>query len=152
MLFHLFRGTSQITVNLFKSLIEVASWKIVWAVLSAMITALYFGNAYAADGNYLTIILLNFVIALAMLFTPKVVKSLVGGDLSSLSESLGMGTVLVFVSAPTRVVTAITMGREILSNTGGFIHHIGSNVGSKMWNGVKTESQPVTPPRDQRRF
>jgi type IV secretory pathway VirB6-like protein len=32
----LFRGTSQITVNLFKSLIEVACWRIVWAVMSVM--------------------------------------------------------------------------------------------------------------------
>jgi len=126
--FHLFRGTSQITVNLFKSLIEVASYKIVWAVLSAMITALAFGNAYAADGNYLTVILLNFVIALAMLGTPLVVKSLVGGGLSTMAETLGMGAVVAMVSAPSKTVAALKMGREVLSDTKGFAGHYGAKM------------------------
>src|SRR5665213_675772 len=83
----LFRGTSQITVNLFKSLIEVACWRIVWAVMSVMITSLSYGNAYAADGNYLTVILLNLVIALAMLGTPMIVSSLVGKGLAGAGQT-----------------------------------------------------------------
>ena len=68
LLFHLF--SPKITLNLFRSLIEVASWNVVWAILSAMLKALPFGSAYATDGNYITIIVLNFVIAICMLATP----------------------------------------------------------------------------------
>jgi hypothetical protein len=123
-LFHLFRGTSQITVNLFKSLIEVASYKIIWAVLSAMITSLAFGQAYQADGNYLTIVLINFIIALAMLSTPLVVKSLVGGGLSSMSEALGMGAAVAMVAAPVKAATVVSSGREIMGNPNGFGNYL----------------------------
>lgn len=148
MLFHLFRGTSQITANLFKSLIEVASWKIIWATLSAMLTALSFGNAYAADGNYLTVILINFIIALAMLGTPLVVKSLVGGGMAGMAGSLGMGAALAMVSAPAKAATIITMGREVLTHTGGFAKHVGGGIGSKLWDGLRspTPNAPLVPP------
>jgi hypothetical protein len=146
MLFHLFRGTSQIPVNLFKNMIEVASWKIVWAVLSVMMTTLGFGNALATDGSYLTVILLNFIVALAMLGTPLIVKSLVGGGLTAMSESLGVGAALAMVAAPARAAMAFKAGREILSNTGGFSKHVGGAVGSKLWQGIKPNTQPVIPP------
>ncbi len=40
------------------------------------------------EGNYLTLVVMNFVIALCMLGTPLVVKSLVSSGLSSFSSSL----------------------------------------------------------------
>jgi TrbL/VirB6 plasmid conjugal transfer protein len=146
MLFHLFRGTAQIPVNVFKSMIEVASYKIVWAVLSAMITSLAFGQAMAADGNYLTVVLLNFVVALAMLGTPLIVKSLVGGGLSTMSETFGAGAVMAIVAAPSRAKVVLEMGREVLSNTKGFANHMGGLAGSKMLNGINTNATPLVPP------
>jgi hypothetical protein len=146
MLFHLFRGTSQIPVNLFKSMIEVACYKIVWAVLSAMIGALSFGNAFAADGNYLTVVLVNFIIALAMLGTPFVVKSLVGGGLTAMSESLGLGAALTIAATPARAGAVLSAGREILSNTSGFTKHMAGSAGSKLWQGIRPNSEPVIPP------
>lgn len=136
-LFNLFRGTQGITINLFKSLIEVASWKIVWATMSAMITALSFGNAYAADGNYLTVVLLNFVIALAMLGTPLVVKSLVGNGLVSMGETLGMGAALAAVSAPVKAGAVVSVGREVLSHTSGFAGGAAKGLGNRMWEGIR---------------
>lgn len=146
MLFTLFKGTQSITINLFKSMIEVASWKIVWAVMGAMMTALSFGNAYAADGNYLTVILLNFVIAVAMLGTPMIVKSLVGGGLSSVSESLAMGAVVAMVSAPTKAASAISMGREVLSDTKGWSSQMGSKYSSHMPGMQSVTTSPSSPP------
>lgn len=127
-LFNLFKGTQNITINLFKSMIEVASWKIAWAVMSAMITALAFGNAYAADGNYLTVILMNFIIAVAMLGTPSIVKSLVGGGLSSMSDSLGMAAAVAMVASPGKTAAAISIGREVLSDTKNWASHMGSKM------------------------
>jgi hypothetical protein len=114
LLFNLFQGTSQITVNLFKGMIEVASWKIVWAILSAMLTALSFGNAYRTEGNYLTLIVMNFVIALAMLATPLIVRSIVGQGFQSMSSTLGPAAVAAMVAAPAKVVTVAATTRNTL--------------------------------------
>ena len=151
MLFHLFRGTSQVTANLFRSLIEVACYKIVWAVLSAMITALSFGNAYAADGNYLTVILINFVIALAMLSTPLVIKALVGQGLSGMAQTLGTGAAIAMVSAPAKLATSIKIGREVLSNTGGFASHLANKVGPHVSPHMPGLRSVNTPPENNDR-
>jgi hypothetical protein len=143
MLFHLFPGTSQIPTNVFKSMIEIASWKIVWAVLSAMMTSLAFGQAMSTDGNYLTVLLLNIVIALAMLGTPLVVKSLVGGGLTAMSEALGAGAVMALVSAPTRGKAMLDFGRQMLSHTGGFANHMATAGGSKVMSSIKTPAPYV---------
>lgn len=115
LLFNLFSSTSQITVNLFKGMIEVASWKIVWAILGAMLTALSFGDAYKAEGNYLTLIVMNFVIAIAMLATPMMVRSLVASGLQSMSSTLGATAVAAMVAAPARVMTAAATSRRAIS-------------------------------------
>jgi len=116
LLFNLFSSTSQITVNLFKGMMEVASWKIVWAILGAMLTALSFGDAYKAEGNYLTLIVMNFIIAIAMLATPMMVRSLVGSGLQSMSSTLGATAVAAMVAAPARAATVATTSRKALSS------------------------------------
>jgi hypothetical protein len=120
LLFNLFASTSQITINLFKGMMEVASWKIVWAVLGAMLTALSFGDAYKAEGNYLTLIVMNFVIAIAMLATPMMVKSLVGSGLQSMSSTLGATAVAAMVAAPARAAMVATKSRKALNATSSF--------------------------------
>ena len=151
-LFTLFRGTIGIPANLFRSMIEVSSYKIIWAVLAVMIQSLAFGHAYAADGSYLTIIILNFVIALAMLATPMVVRSLVGAGLSSMSQTLGMGAVLAIASVPARTATLARGTKNVASDTYGYgKHHAGrfkefvsprSSVNSNPSQDPKTNSSP----------
>ncbi len=120
LLFNLFEGTQQITKNLFKGMIEVACWKIVWAILGAMLTALSLGEAYRAEGNYLVLIVLNFVIACAMLMTPMMVKSIAGSGLQSMSSSLGAAAVAAMAAAPARAATALKTSRTAMSDTSGF--------------------------------
>jgi hypothetical protein len=108
-------------VNLFKGMIEVASWKIVWAILGAMLTALSLGDAYKTDGNYLTLIVMNFVIAVAMLMTPMIVRSIVGAGMHSMSSTLGPAAVAAMVAAPARAATAVATSREVLGNTHNFM-------------------------------
>ena len=115
LLFNLFQSTSVITVNLFKGMIEVACWKIVWAILGAMLAAISFGDAYQTDGNYLTLIVMNFVIAVAMLCTPMIVRSLVGSGFQSMSSTFAASTVAAMAAAPARVGTLASMGRNELS-------------------------------------
>ena len=111
LLFNLFPGTSQITKNLFKGMIEVASWKIVWAILGAMLTSLSFGEMYRSEGSYVELIVMNFVIAVAMLATPKIVRSLVNGGLESMSLTIGPAAVAAMVAAPMRAGAAFSAGK-----------------------------------------
>jgi hypothetical protein len=106
LLFNMFASTAQITQNLFKGMIEVACWKIVWAILGAMLAALSFGDAYRAEGAYLTLIVMNFVIAIAMLMTPMMVRSLVGNGLQSMSSNIGATSVAAMAAGPARLVKA----------------------------------------------
>lgn len=122
LLFNLFEGTRQITTNLFKGMIEVASWKIVWAILGAMLTALSFGDAYKSEGNYITLIVMNFVIATAMLMTPLMVKSIVGSGLQSMSSSIGAATVAAMASAPLKVAQTYRTSRSSLGGAYQFVN------------------------------
>jgi hypothetical protein len=121
LLFNLFEGTQQITMNLFKGMIEVACWKIVWAILGAMLAALSFGDAYRAEGSYLVLIVMNFVIAIAMLMTPMMVKSLVGGGLQAMSSTLGAASIAAMAAAPAKAAMATTTSRNAINTAGNFV-------------------------------
>ncbi|OQW47582.1 MAG: hypothetical protein A4S09_14815 [Proteobacteria bacterium SG_bin7] len=122
LLFNLFEGTQVITKNLFKGMIEVACWKIVWAILGAMLAALSFGDAYRAEGNYLVLIVMNFVISVAMLMTPSIVKSLVGGGMQSMSSAIGAASVAAMAAAPARATIVASTSRNAISTAGNFVH------------------------------
>lgn len=128
LLFNLFRGTSQITVNLFKGMIEVACWKVVWAILSAMLAALSFGDAYKAEGNYLVIMVMNFVIAVALLKTPQIVSSLVNGGVQSMASPIGMLATAAMAATPARVVAASRMTRQGLNATKNFAQNVKTRI------------------------
>ena len=120
LLFNLFGSTQQITANLFRGMIEVASWKIVWAVLGAMLTALSFSKIYQIEGNYIVLIAMNFIIAIAMLMTPKIVNSIVGHGFHSEATSLGVVATAAAVAAPARAMMVKKLGTEVVSNTAAF--------------------------------
>ena len=123
LLFHMFPSTSQITSNLFRSMCEVASWKICWAILSAMLTALSFGNIYQTDGSYITLIVMNFVIAVAMLATPMMVRSIVGSGVSAMAPALGAAAIATMAAAPVKLAAGFVKTREVLNHTAGFAAH-----------------------------
>ena len=112
LLFNVFAGTANITKNLFKGMIEVASWKIVWAILSAMMTSLSLGDAYKTEGNYVTLIVLNFVIAIAMLFTPMFVKSLAEGGASSTAGVFGQAATAAMMATPARTAAFAVKSKQ----------------------------------------
>jgi predicted ABC-type exoprotein transport system permease subunit len=61
------------------------------------------------------IIVMNFVIAVAMLMTPMMVKSLVGGGLQSMSSAIGAATVAAMAAAPAKAAqVAVSTSRNAL--------------------------------------
>jgi hypothetical protein len=120
LLFNLFPATSHITTNLFKGMVEVACWKIVWAIMGAMLASLSFGEMYQSDGSYVELIVMNFVIAIAMLRTPKIVSSLTGGGAHSTASEIGTAAVVAMIAAPARAKMALTAGGGAVNSAGNF--------------------------------
>ena len=67
-----------------------------------MLKALAFGNIYQTEGSYVTLMVLNFIIAIAMICTPIIVKSIVGEGTHSMAQTLGAGSVAAMIALPAR--------------------------------------------------
>jgi hypothetical protein len=84
-------ATSSATKGLFRSLIEVCAWKIVWAVIGALLWSSALGNMNE-EIHFLTVVSYNLILAASLLFTPIIVHSMISGGLSSFAaSSLGLG-------------------------------------------------------------
>lgn len=117
---YIFPRTAGITANLYRGLIEVACWKILWAIMSAMLASLSFGNMYKTEGSYLTWIIMNFVIALGILFTPMIVRSLIGEGVQATASKLGIPAFMAAVAVPAKAVSIKYATREFLSVSSGY--------------------------------
>jgi hypothetical protein len=88
----LFEASSGITKGLFKSMFQVACWPVIWSVLSAFLKAMPFATAYGAEGSSLvTVVTLNLIIAVALLFSPFIVSQLADGVNLSVGNTLRSG-------------------------------------------------------------
>ena len=112
LLFHVF--SSKMTVNLFKSMTEIASWKVVWSILSLILKTLPWGETMQTEGNYLTLIVMNFVIALCMAATPLVVRSLVGSGFTAFASTLTPLVGITIVSAKAKIMKMTEIGRSLV--------------------------------------
>ncbi len=129
---YIFPRTAGITANLYRGLIEVACWKIIWAVMSAMLTSISFGNIYQTEGSYLTLIIMNFVIAIAMLFTPMIMRSLIGEGIQATAQTIGTTAALAMVALPAKMAMVRQVSREVLSNTRSYAGHKMQNIQNKI--------------------
>lgn len=114
---YLFPGTARITSSLYKGLIEIGLWKVVWAIQSAILTSLAFGNIYKTEGDYLTLMIMNFVVAIAMLFTPMIVKSLVGEGVQATAQTIGTTAVLAAAAVPAKGLQIQNAMKAVYSDT-----------------------------------
>lgn len=87
----LFESASGITRNLFKNMFQVAAWPVIWSILSAFLKATPFASIYETDGRLLTIITLNLIISIALLFSPFIVSQLCEGATLSVGNTLRTG-------------------------------------------------------------
>jgi hypothetical protein len=87
----LFDASAGITRGLFKNMIQISCWPIIWSVLSAFLKALPFASAYSGVGGFVTVITLNLIIAIALLFSPFLVSQLCEGVSLSVGDTLRRG-------------------------------------------------------------
>ena len=91
MLGMLFDASSSITKGLFKNMFQVAAWPVIWSILSAFLKAMPFASAYQGPGGFITIITLNLIIAIALLFSPFIISQLCEGVNLSVGDTLRKG-------------------------------------------------------------
>lgn len=87
----LFESSSGITKNLFKTMFQISCWPIIWSILSAFLKAIPFSSAYSLDTSLVTVVTLNLIIAVALLFSPFIVSQLSEGVSLSVGDTLRRG-------------------------------------------------------------
>ena len=101
----LFDASSGITRGLFKTMFQIACWPVIWSVLSAFLKVLPFASAYSGEGNLVTIVTLNLIIAIALLFSPFIVAQLADGVNLSVGDTLRRNVLkTVSVASPKTMV------------------------------------------------
>lgn len=108
----LFESSSGITKGLFKNMIKVSSWPIIWSILSAFLKALPFASAYQNVGEVVTVITLNLIVAVALLFSPFLVSQLCEGVDLSVGDTLRKGALkaATALSPKTAILTSGSSG------------------------------------------
>lgn len=79
-------ATAGATKALYKSLIEISCWKIVWSVLATLLwsTALSDINSSAANINIITVLSYCLLLAASIVLTPLAVRALAGSGITSI--------------------------------------------------------------------
>lgn len=128
--------TAGATSGLFKSLIEVACWKIVWSVIATLLwsAALSDINQDGSQINFLTAIGFNIILAGSLLLTPFVVHALAGGGLAQMGKDLSSLAIGGMTLSPG---TAIGTAKQMASKT--------TNVGQNYL--AKNKPQKYSPQR-----
>jgi hypothetical protein len=83
--------TARATAGLFRALIEVACWKIVWSVIATLLwsSALSQINQQGSQVSFLSAIAFNIILAGSLLLTPFIVSSLAGNGLAQMAQDVG---------------------------------------------------------------
>jgi hypothetical protein len=92
--FYILPQTASLTSGLFRTLFEVAAWKIVWCVLGTLLWSTALHDFQVKGQNFITLLALTLMLALSILLTPIVVCNLISGALSSIaSQTAGLAAI-----------------------------------------------------------
>lgn len=92
--FYILPQTASLTGGLFRTLFEIAAWKIVWSVLGTLLWSTALHNFEAKGENFITLLALTLMLALSILLTPLVVRNLISGALSNIaSQTAGLAAI-----------------------------------------------------------
>lgn len=122
--------TASATSALFRSLIEVACWKIVWSVIATLLwsSALSQINQDGTQISFLTAIGFNIILAGSLLLTPFVVHALAGSGLSTMGKDLSSLAIGGMTISPSRTIGATkSLASKTISNGKSYFSKNNSN-------------------------
>jgi hypothetical protein len=97
--------TANVSKNLYKGLLTIVSWKILWSILGVMLLRLAVQPTTDQSENLITTAVINLCIALSIMLVPLFSKSLLGDGLSSFTSSI----------AAVPGIAALGVGKSLLS-------------------------------------
>lgn len=111
---YVFPQTAGATKGLFRSILEVSLWKIVWSVMAALLwsTAVSDINDPNSDINWLTSIVLNLMLMISVLMTPKLVRALLSGGIGEFASGT-QGAVMAAASLTSPALLAKTKAASL---------------------------------------
>jgi hypothetical protein len=109
--------TAAATSALYRGLIEVSTWKVVWSVIATLFWSTALSDINKTDFNFLSVLCLCLMLTISLLLTPMVVHALAGAGVSSMSKALGGLTLATAVIPPARVMGHIREGSKRTFNT-----------------------------------
>ena len=131
-LMYISRSTSFVTSNLYKGLINVMVWKVLWSILAIMLLKLATAPQVGNWDNFLTSILINLCIGVSMLFIPFATKSLINDGMSGAASALA--------AVPTAATGAFIKSMAVKN---------GKNLMSQGSNGLKSSFGKISRPVGQ---
>ena len=91
--------TSFICINLYKGLLSVATWRILWSILGIFLLRLANDPAVGDWSNVFTSIVMNVCVGVSMLFIPLFTRSLLSDGLVSMAGGMAMAPALMATGA-----------------------------------------------------
>ena len=92
-LMYVWNKTAFVTASLYKGLISVAIWKVLWSILGLLLLEMTL-SPEVADTNFLITITMNLCIGVSMLFIPWTTKSLLGDGMVSSATGVGFAPII----------------------------------------------------------
>ena len=98
-LMYIGRATAYVTMSLYKGIIQVVLWKILWSILGVLLLKLATQPQVGGMEDYLMAIVMNLCIGVSMLFIPLATKSLISDGMTSVASTLAMAPALAAAGA-----------------------------------------------------
>ncbi len=89
-LMYVSRSTAYVTASLYKGLIQVVIWKVLWSILGVLLLKLAVQPDVSGMEDYLMAIVMNLCIGVSMLFIPLATKSLISDGMNSVASTLAL--------------------------------------------------------------
>lgn len=128
-------STAPTTSALFRSLIEIATWKIVWSVIATLLwsSALSQINQQGTQISFLTAICFNVILAGSLLLTPFIVHALAGSGLAAMTKNVGALAIGGLALSPTAAAAGgRTFGSKVFAGSA-----VGGRYMKERFDGVK---------------
>lgn len=143
---YVFPKTAGATTALFRSILEVSLWKICWSVMATLLwsTALSDINQPGANVNWLTSIVLNLMLMISVLMTPKLVRALLSGGIGEFASN-AQGAVMgaANLAPPVALAKAKAGLMFVPGKVGGFAKAKAADGAKKAWKGAKAQAKAV---------
>ncbi len=111
-------STSGVVGNLYRGLVSVATWKVLWCLLGSLLLKLAITPKDAGIDDIFLSMVMNLLIGVSMLLIPLFTKSLIGDGLQSASAALAAAPGLMATKAAT--LATKTVGKKIGASVLGF--------------------------------